>query len=154
MLFTSRQHHHPSFLARLPSPWTVIPLPSPLPAQPFKMAQLPVLSEKDQATLSPGSSHLSVSTLNHIAWVQVGAGSVQPGTWRGPLALVLSGAGDRRSALHEVLRSERPLLSLLLPQSGLSRAQEGSWTISRQHEDFLPFSLEHFQRAAASFLSF
>ena len=59
-VFTSRQHHHPPFLARLPSPWTVIPLPSPLPAQPFKMAQLPVLSEEDRTTLSAGSSHLCV----------------------------------------------------------------------------------------------
>lgn len=44
--------------------------------------------KKTRPALSPGSSHLPVSTLHHTAWVQVGTGSVQPGTCSGPLALV------------------------------------------------------------------
>ena len=38
--------------------------------------------------LYPQAPPISVSTLNHIAWVQVGTGSVQSGTCRGSLALV------------------------------------------------------------------
>lgn len=147
-------NHYPPFLAKLPSPWTASPQPIhrllSLPTWHqchFSMTKMrSTRSMPPPTSLCPPGRIIACMQMAFTCWgedAQVGSARVS-----GTYSLgELSSTGDSRPYLKPPGQGDltgifRPMPAPSTLTGLLSSPQEGSRTISREAEDFLPFSLE------------